>query len=89
MNLLGKLKEYLGKKAIYVAVGLALNALRAKHPDWPLPDQDAILKGVGALLGLHTFMDALALLKGLAKPVAETALAELGKAADKQEPSAP
>lgn len=61
----------LGKKLAVIIVGLILNAIQAKHPDWILPDPQLVKDLVYAFLGCHTLTDVAAILKAGVPPLAK------------------
>lgn len=73
---IASVRKWAGKKLIVAAVGMGIAALKAKHPDWPLPDVDFTRDVLIALLGAHTLTDIMAILKTAGKEVLS------GRAAD-------
>ena len=66
---LGKARKWLGKKLIVIGIGYVLAALKAKHPDWPLPGEDFTKDLVMAFVGAHTLTDVVAVMKTAGKEV--------------------
>lgn len=73
---MGKVKEVLkglqkwaGKKVILLAIGMVLQALKAKYPDWPLPSEDFTRDTFLAVVGAHTATDLVHVFKTAGKEV--------------------
>lgn len=68
--------NWAGKKLVVAGVGFGLMALKAQHPDWPLPSEEFTRDLVVALLSAHTLTDIAFVLKTAGQQVVD------GKAAN-------
>lgn len=69
MNVLKKIWHWAGKKLIVLIVANGIAALKAAHPEWPIPNEDFIKDLTLAFLGAHTLTDVAALLKTAGKEI--------------------
>lgn len=77
MDKLKKAWDWAGKKLIVTLAGLIIASLKAAHPDWPLPSEEAVTQLVVAFLAAHSATDIMYLLKTQGKDVVKEVVGKL------------
>lgn len=77
-NFLSKMWGWFGKKLVVAIVGLVLAAIKAQHPEWPLPSEDLVRDIVLAFLAAHTATDIVATFKTAVPEVIKDVVSKIG-----------